>query len=426
MGARRSATIVAGAIAAVAVTAAAMVGVRQLNASQGAAVTPTPPTTSAASTTPAPSPSLTQPSGPPVREAVIDDATVEARILVPRTGETWTTPVHAPEMASVLAPDDGWTPYLVGHRGSTRIYVVTDMFMGTAMIAEVDASGARQISCPSARSTDACVPSAGVPGVALDTSTFYDSLTLPASIDLGAGWVLGTSSSRKATYYGSASFMINEVDPSSRLDGSGYFSVDRVGGLRVVESKQLATTDGTGSNLDLRSYVLVAPIGLTYEVDPQSLPGADYESIRWDDGVTRTEGAAFGASSLGGGSLGCMLGQFSVPPDLDQSQWSRAGQTREGAPVYVPTEANPLVHTIRAVQVDMADMARQNGGYPRLGENRAYPFASDAAFRDAHALYAIAGPDGGGRSDCAVTPWSSRTRVATDVWADSPPSIEPR
>ncbi len=387
MSARRVASIAAAVITAAAVVTAGLLGAQYVNASNAAATTPPSPTSSAVPTT----------TAPPAREAVIDDATVEARIVAPRTGETWTTPTRAPEMASVLAEGlDGWVPYLVGHRGSAQIYVVVNEGLNgiTEMIAEVDASGAREIACPSARSSDACMPSAGVRGVRLDTSTFYDSLTLPASIDLGAGGVLDTSSSRRSGYDASASFLVDAVDPSLRPQGSAYLPVANIGGLRVVESTKLAASDGTHSDLDVRSYVLVSPIGLTYQIDGRSLPGADYESIRWDDGVTRTEDAQFGANSYGGGSVGCVVGQFSVQPDLDRAQWVRAGHTRDGAAVYVPTEVNPLVHTIRAVQLGMAQTARQYGGYPGHGENRAYPFASDRAFRDAHALYAIAGPDG--------------------------------
>jgi hypothetical protein len=397
MGQRKAATIAAATIAVAAVVTAGLLGVRYVNASNVVATPPPSPTSSSLPTTPAPSPTATEPPGPPVREANIDDATVEARIVAPRTGETWTTPTAAPEMASLLAQGmDGWVPYLVGHRGSAGIYVVVNEGNNwtTAMIAEVDASGARQISCPSARSTDACVASAGVPGVTLDTSTFYDSLTLPESIDIGAGWALDTSAVGTTTSYGDALFLLSYADPSFAIDGVAYLPVANVGGLRVLEWASSPESDGTGSDLDVRSYVLVAPTGLMYQLGRQLVPGADYESIRWDDGVTRTEDAAFGADSYGGGSRGCMVGEFSVQPDLDRSQWSRAGQTREGASVYVPTKANPLVHTIRSVQVDMADVARQNGGYPGADENRAYPFASDAAFRDAHALYAVAGPDG--------------------------------
>jgi hypothetical protein len=410
MGARRSATIVAGAIAAVAVAAAAMLGVRQLNASQRPVVTAPPPTTSSAPTTPAPSPSPTQPPGPPVRAAVIDDATVEARILTPRTGETWTTPTPAPDMTSVLAQGhEFWTPFLVGHRGAAKIYVVVQDEPGVgpsvAMLAEVDASGARQISCRSARSTDACVPSAGAPGVALDTSTFYDTLTLPESIDIGAGWLLDTSRARTFPVYGEA---LPVTDWADLYVPPGYVPVTNVGGLRVVEAVTPPPSEGLG--LDIRSYVVVTPAGLAFTLLPQSAPGGDYESIRWDDGLTRTEDAAFGAYSTAGAGQLCVLGHFSVQPNLDPTQWTRAGKTREGVAVYVPKATNPLVHAIRGLQVDAAAELARVDWYPSSGQARAYRFASDAAFRDANALYAVIGPDGVWqirlRGDASVRPFS--------------------
>jgi hypothetical protein len=405
---------VAAVVAAALVVAAAWLGVRHLNASQGAIVVPPSAALTAAPSTPSPTPSATP--GPPLRAAQIDDATVEACIVAPRTGETWTTPTPAPDMASVLAQGhDTWKPYLVGHRGSAKIYVVANDMPGyysglvVAMIAEVDASGARQISCPSARSTDACVPSAGAPGVPLDTSTFYDSLTLPDSIDIGSGWRLDTSVARTEPHYGDALAMAIQVDESlSWRNSATYTPVTNVGSLRVVE--KVVPASPAVPDLDVRSYALIAPTGLTFELVPQEVPGGDYESIRWDDGVTRTEDREFGQYSYAGAGVTCSLGQYSVQSNLDPSQWSRAGQTREGAAVYVPTSANPLVHAVRAMQLDARQWRVDNWpGYPNAGEQRAYPFASDAAFRNAHALYAMAGPNGVWqirlRGDAVVQPW---------------------
>ncbi|HEY3548481.1 MAG TPA: hypothetical protein VGK17_20605 [Propionicimonas sp.] len=415
MGKPKSGTIVAATIAAVALLTAGVLGIRHLDTAQTVVAPPASHTSSAAPMTPAPSPSSIDPPGPPVREAAIDDATVEARILAPRTGERWTTPTPAPDMASLLTGGqvEYMTPYLVGHRGSARIYVVMKVGLGywppAAMIAEVDASGARQISCPSARTSDACVPTAGVPGVTLDTSTFYDTLTLPTSIDIGTGWQIDTSQARTSQVYGAAR---PETDwaGSSVTSGSPlqYVTVATVGGVRVVE--EVLPPWKAGLDLDVRSYVVVAPTGLAFMLDPPSAPGGDFESIRWDDGVTRTEDAAFGAYSFAGGGLDCSLGHFSVQPNLDPSQWSRAGTTREGLPVYVPKADNPLVHAIRAVQVEAATELAQLDWYPSTRQARPYLFPSDAAFRDSNALYAVVGPDGVWqirlRGDAAVRPFS--------------------
>ncbi|WP_243886295.1 hypothetical protein [Cellulomonas fengjieae] len=346
-------------------------------------VTPTP--TPEPSATPTPTPT---PTGPPTRADSIDDATVVARLSAPRTGEVWTTPVRAPEQDALLPSDDfpGWTVYLVGSRADASIYLGVSPWSGpqygpgAEALFEVDASGARLIACPSARTGDPCVDPDGAVPIARDEATFYDTLTLPESVDLG-GFVVTTAGAREQA---SPHFLGRAV----QLEGPPFEirTVRTLGSLAVVERSEPSEISGL-TNL---SYGVLTPFGSFVQLFPGDVPGGDFGDITWDDGVTRGEVDEW---TSGPGSGSCSWWAYSREQHHAAEQWREGGTTADGRRVWIPAAGgNPLSRTVRAWHEARAQAA---------GEE--YPYPTDDAFLQANALFAIQGPGGewlvGGRGD---------------------------
>ncbi|WP_456847302.1 hypothetical protein [Cellulomonas sp. P5_C6] len=374
---------------------------------------PTPTSTPAPTTSPTPTP-----TGPAVRAESIDDATVVARLSAPRTGEVWETPVRVPELDATLIGDDGYgtrygSVYRVGTRGEATIYVVVEpeSYGGSPIggLYEIDAAGARSIACPSARTGDPCMRQALEPSaVVRDEATFYDTLTLPHAIDLGDGYVVTTTRTTTGEFFDQ--WALGYGTPL--LGGQGEESTVLVpmGAQSLVAQTHASSFLDGVTNV---SYALTLPLGSTIELGAQDAPGGDYAAITWDDGVQREGvgwgGTVGGAVAMSPGDSACFGGTFAEEADHVASQWRAAGTTPDGHRVYVPVDGgNPLSRAVRAWHEENSGTLSESGEIV-TGVAAGYPYADDAGFLAADALYAIQAPDDrwlvGLRSDAVQVVW---------------------
>jgi hypothetical protein len=303
--------------------------------------------------------------------------------------------------------------YLVGTRGEASIYVTGYEQLGTWVVGglyEVDAQGARLIACPSARTTDPCADEVSIslpPGVVRDVETFYDTLTLPVSIDLGDDFRVTTTSttgspSSTSSLYGDADPLMDDTFERRVLRDLGPVTV----AVRVRESSVPGLTNLT--------YGILTPLGTFLRLQPGDVPAGDFPAIRWDDGIARgaadsaDEGDAPAVTEAPGGQA-CLATTYSLEDKHVPADWRPAGTTPDGRRVYLPVAGgNPVSRAVRAWQEDsswtMAPDGVQGDEYGAVhGAAAGYPYPTDAAFLEANALFAVQGPGGewllGMRSD---------------------------
>ncbi|GEL95723.1 hypothetical protein [Cellulomonas composti] len=399
---RRHAVTSVGAVAAVGVLgvgAAYALGRGDAAPVPPATQTPTTAPSSDPTPTPTPAPSLAPtPQGPVERAAEIDDASVLARLAAPRTGETWHDPVRDDTArAALLAPGtSGWTVYAVGARGAASVYLVVEdatahgstapfLYRG-ALLVERDEDGARAVRCPSARTGDPCVTpdELGVlaDDVEPDDATFYDSLTLPATIDAGPGWSFRTASTRELPYAPAYGLPLQFGQPDATWD------VVDLGPLALVLTDETPdAVEGVEPVEGLRShrYAVRLPFGTLVVLEGADQPNAAFDAITWDDGVLRADDQR--PYSAAPGAFTCDSLQLSTQADFDAGTWRAAGTTAEGQQVYLPVAGgNDVSRAVREYQSSLSWGEDLGGG--------SYRYPTDEDFLAANALWALQGPDG--------------------------------
>ncbi|GEK22816.1 hypothetical protein [Cellulomonas xylanilytica] len=379
-------------------------------------VTPSPSDTPTPTPTPSSTPTST-PTGPPTRAESIDDAVVIERLAAPRTGEQWHSPERTPEMDAVLEQSEWSTSvtYRVGTRADSVIYIsVGDgnapwANQEVSALFEVDAAGPRLIACPSARTGDPCAGSAAEPTVVRDEETFYDSLTMPQSIDLD-GYVVTTTHARAsefASVYGDAQ-ALSEQPSSTR-------TLRQLGALAVVER----TAPAEIADLTNIEFGVMTPFGSFFALTQEDLPAGEFEAIQWDDGIRRVasdgpDGDDYTAFTRGPGAPSCVSWHFSRASSHVPAQWRAAGTTPGGHRVYVPAAGgSSLSQAVRAWHEENSWTVSELGSedpaadeYGTLhGAAAGYTYPTDQAFLEANALFAVQGPAGewmlGMRSDAS-------------------------
>jgi len=366
--------------------------------------TPTPTPTP----TPAPTPTS---EGPVVRAAEIDDATLLQRLSAPRTGEKWTDPVRDDAAKQVLVAPvrrDVTTVYRVGTRGDATIYLAVDdatsnleassLFRVGAALYEIDAAGARLIACPSARTGDACLDSQWLvsgTAVAADEQTFYDSVTVPGSVQLAGGWTVSTVETRR-----SDNFVASGVP--LRFGEAPVAELGDFGPLSFVVAPVAAGSYLTADWLASGQYAWRLPFGTYVVLAPEDVPGSAFDDITWDDGQVRTTGETNTGSTatVAPGVSNCWYGQTSIEQTHNPAEWRHGGTTADGLAVMIPRQGGTsLSSAIRQALEDHSstilegDLPAGDDGY-RTGAAAGYPFPTDADFLSANALLAIQAPDG--------------------------------
>lgn len=357
------------------------------------------PTTPTPSPSPTTTPGVEPPAAPPARAEHIDDDAVIAHLIAPRTGEAWSTPEPAPEVLPLLDPENSKTAaFRVGQRGDATIYITADTeFVDTSHgywrgsgvrgLFEVDAKGVRAILCPSARSTDPCLRDR-VPaqGITPDSSTFYDTFTLPRQIEITDDFTLSTvttvARSGERNIFGDAGALVG-VGRTTRI-------VHTLGALRIGQLENRVGIAGVTN----ATFAILTPFGTTINLVDADYPGGDYSAIKWDDGVTRTPPLLDWTTSAAGSPF-CVGDAFSVEDEHIAQDWRAAGVTPDGHRVFVPVSADiQISRAVRAWQEGNSETVDDSTGEWVTGAAAGYPFETDAAFHEAHALFAIQGPSG--------------------------------
>ncbi len=370
------------------------------SATNGPTSAPSP--TTDATTEPTTEPTTAVDDGPAVRAAQIDDATVLARLSAPRTGERWfdeaieaSDALDALFTADELANGPDYQLTLVGDREASAIYALSFPGVQEDSVAwgarvelyEIDEDGPRAIVCPSARTTDACASDFSSSKAVEDRDTFYDTLTLPASLALGDGWALSTEATRaEANRVGGMS--LPAAGSGERLEDVATF-----GPLTVARRDVVSNLDGLRSS----SYVVRTPFGSMIPVADADVPGLDYLDITWDDGVDRSTRVADGdwANYAQAPAVGtCSTAQFSVESSHDAAQWRTAGRTADGRDVVVPAPGNPLAAAVHDWQLENSGTIDPDSGDTLTGLDAGYRFATTDDFLAAQSLYGVQGPGG--------------------------------
>ena len=382
--------------------------------------TPTPAVTRTTAPTPTPTsePTPTVDAGPVVRETSTDDATVLRRLAAPRTGETWHDPEPAPDAPALMTVNEGESvlPALrVGTRGDATIYaVIQQSFYWDSDVLglfEVDGAGARFIACPTPRADDPCLEGsygdwrALAPGVSVDRDTFYDTLGIPGAVDLGGGYVV-----RTATTLANVRSDVDAGPGVARLGNAWPVAHAEWGPTEVAESVLVAGY-GRAGLAEVRSEAVVPgltpmfyawklPFGSTIQLSGADVPGGDFNSLVWDDGVERDvpEDQMWGgiAGVTAPAAPSCTPYTLNRDASFDRSTWRAAGRTAEGLRVYVPVVGgNDRSRQVRAWNESQSWAWGESTGEEITGAEvyQQTGFGTDQAFLDAHALVAVERPD---------------------------------
>jgi len=394
---------------------AGVLGVGVWTLTQSDAATPVDPATRSATPSPAPTGESPRPTtapttappavddGPVARAAAVDDATVLARLAAPRTGERWhDEPIDASdaldalftpeELASGLEP----TLLLVGDREASAIYALSfpaphdedTVAWGTRVeLYEIDEDGPRAILCPSARTGDACAEDFTASKAVADRDTFYDTLTLPASLPLDDGFALSTAATRA-----DATRVVGLPAPQGD-EHETLTPVAELGALTVVQRGVRGEVPGARSF----SYAVLTPLRTLVPVADADVPGLDYLDITWDDGVDRGEqvvDGAWAAYATAPAVDTCSTAQVTVELDHDPAAWRTAGRTADGRDVVVPAAGNPLAAGVHRRHLESSGTLDPDTGATLTGTAAGYPYATLDEFLDARSLYGVQGPDG--------------------------------
>lgn len=405
----------AATIAVIGIGTGAWAGYGALNPAPVASATPSPTASASAGPKVTQSPRAT----PSPEHTIVSGADVEIleRLQHPTTGETW----HAPQEIDAItlyASDDGLDPgrfYAVGSReGATIVAVVPSGYnfygegYGIDALLEVDGSQVRWLTCPSARETDPCLtaPSDPAPGVVVDKTTHYDSLTYPIVTSPVAGWNLGTAPNidipyPEVGYFGAAvgfPGITYEDYESDFTEGAKREVLAALGDSTLVELRTAGVVPGTTSV----RYAIETPLGSVIWLghgsgntwSPSTVNGAWYEegSVVWDDG--KDTFVALPADEPDDVPRPVPATEYCGAPDdvlldsFDASEWAASGIHGQGATVYLPTEGgNPPAKATWS-------WMKGNSWADQVEASLAYPYPKYRDFLAARSVFAWERPDG--------------------------------
>lgn len=342
-----------------------------------------------------------------------DDVAILAKLESPTTGETWHDPVPIANLGLLEYPEfgipDDYRYYEVGARGDATIVVAIpgffdDLTGGLPVYAmfEVDASGARMVTCPSVRPLDFCLDWSSdweEPGRSLDHSIRYDSLTYPVEVQPLPGWVLRTARLKDSKWVDSAdafgdsytfpgiSLTTGEADWLGRSDRRELVGL---GQSTLVEFRHPGKVPGLTDS----RFAIETPYGAV--IPSESAMTSQWYgvgAVTWDDGahtfthLSPWDGTAE-AWPVVSASLACFGPDETLAASFNRSQWVKSGVHRLGGDVYLPASGGNAVSA--AVWQTMRDSSWGVDWEPAL----AYPYPTVDEFLAARSVFAWERPDG--------------------------------
>jgi len=312
------------------------------------------------------SPTVTQGTGIFTgRNPAMTDEEALARIASPKTGETWFSvpkPIAAPSWAAGNPDLDpasiSWFEF--GMRaGNTIVGYIAENIQE---LFERSQGGTWQwIGAPSARqaATGATGVTFGSPGVPLNESIYYDSLTLPSRFILPSGEPLEVNQNDKGGLANPGYTVANQPKGTT---------VDSLGGYSIVRYATPVTFVWTGT------YGVAAPPGVTYQdlYYMLSTPYGTHIPLFYDpfsglDAVTWSVPTSFatdGSSYLADiNDISCGVWEKdhnTIIVGVPAAEWTVGGTTSLGHSVYVPTASNRLLQPL----YDSYAAAKSKAGQP--------------------------------------------------------------
>jgi hypothetical protein len=361
-------------------------------APQGA-VTSTPQASTHASAAPTTSPSVTTGASSEFafeREAAIDDATARARMANPRTGETWHDPVDRPDLLGAFVgqwDDSHWVGAVleVGERSGADIVALVVSRSANATeyqrftgdpdtghiwgLYEMHEGLPYEVVCPSARTTDPCSADYFYHPEAYEAKphirdVFYDSLTFPASVDVGSTVLrpLGPednyySNMDSTPYWGNGWDLIVRRDGTALPDLGGVTltPLATFGESRLVRVDAETAISGVTNVL----WAIETPFGGLSRIPSPfygDRPVGDETTFVWSDGVPHVSENPGETTAAVGHQCGAAY-VYSHDIDHVDSDWVLAGTAPGGIDLFVPVEGGNRVAL--AVYTRMRDLSEE-------------------------------------------------------------------
>lgn len=307
------------------------------------------PTASAAPTdTPAPTP------GEDVfthRDPGMTDAEALARMANPRTGERWFG-----EPRAIAAPE--WLPagdyyrsadvhwFELGTRGDRTIVGFADPNVSELFERSSDGSW-EWIGSPSAKEEVLGGSGAtfGYPDVPLNEHIYYDSITLPASFDFPGGGTLAVPEHDRGGPANPGYTVVSQPNGTT-IDSIGGYDIRRyTQPVSFVWSEYYGVTAPPGVTYTDVYYMLATPYGMYIPL--YWYPFGGLGDVDWNVPTTFQNDEFSYIADLNDIACGAWERDHNTRvTGIAGSQWTAAGASADGVPVYEPKAANPLVEPL--------------------------------------------------------------------------------
>lgn len=261
------------------------------------------------------------------------------KFITPTTGETWLKePVKLPDQHFLKDYGDGSTAdyYEVGARDGKKI-IRSDTFTTQVLVRLYEVSTDKKVTLIAHPDSQAVYPvDTSDPNleniVTVDTTTHYDSLSIPKSLDLGNGYtatrVENTDNNGKST--GDVRPDLGQLPyDNTSTDGLTVTTVKTLGQSTVQrEEKAYVDTHLTGI-----SYTVRLPIGTEVNLEYMPVP-LDASGYQWTTGATSVEDT-FKAITRGCSTRYGSVSRYDAAQAADLEQ---VGTTSDNQAVYQPKD----------------------------------------------------------------------------------------
>jgi len=279
----------------------------------------------------------------------------------PRTGEVWQQPeVYSPP-SQVVPEDSGWMLYKVGSNGGADIVAVVQTLgdyrgSGAPLIAllEFDANGARLIDCPSANSDVPCSPvqTDRFFGVASDLDTFYDSLTVPPTVEAAGGIRISTAAESPlgdAVRWPGLPSPAEGAQPWALWD---TIEADSNIGNTQLQLVRALQAGGIVEALRSYNYAIATPFGSYVTLPPNGVSTLDGDAFGWDDGSAQVFADSQACENWRcenrwvATDFRCQTTSMTLVSDFVADEWIKSGHMADGRIAFLPTPDNALAKDV--------------------------------------------------------------------------------
>jgi hypothetical protein len=382
----------AAGIAVVAIGAGAWAGYGAWRV--GPATSQSPSATPSGSSTPSATPSA--PEVAYARESGMTNDRALELASHPRTGEVWQQPEIYTPATPVVTDDSGGALFKVGTRANADIVAVVQPLgdyrgSGAPILAllEFDAHGIRLIDCPSANADVPCSPiqTDRFIGVASDVDSFYDSLTVPPTVEAEGDITLSTASEYPlgdAVRWPGLPDPAVGVQPWALWDTIEPESTLGASQLRLVRAMQ---SQGLFEGLESYNYGIETPFASYVTLPSNGVATLDGGGFAWDDGTAQVFADSPACEKWRcedrwvAADVRCSATTMSLDTNHVADEWKAAGHMADGRTAYLPTDTNVVAKKTFALM--------KNQSVDVTTKKNTYNFATIDEFLAARAMVAF-------------------------------------